>query len=122
MKERNRPRGVAVQPALQIRNERAENLIELLKAAADPTRLQMLAILRNSAGPVCICDLTALFGLSQPTISHHMARLRRARLAVSSKRGVWSYYSLPPGVASTVDSLLGLLADGRPAGHRRAAG
>ena len=67
---------------------------ELMKALADPTRLTMIASLWKADAPICICDFTAGLGLSQPTISHHMAKLKDAGLVDSEKRGIWVYYRL----------------------------
>jgi ArsR family transcriptional regulator len=67
---------------------------ELMKALADPTRLTMIASLWKADAPICICDFTAGLGLSQPTISHHMAKLKEAGLVDSEKRGIWIYYRL----------------------------
>jgi len=50
----------------------------LMKALADPTRLTMVAALWKAEAPVCICDFTASLDLSQPTISHHMGKLKEA--------------------------------------------
>ena len=73
---------------------RVEQLSEILKALSDPTRLEIVAILRDATEPVCVCDLTSTFDLSQPTLSHHMARLRQAGLIESEKRGIWAFYRL----------------------------
>src|ERR671932_2917765 len=75
------------------------------KALADPTRV---AIVNRLAGAdeVCVCDLTAAFDLSQPTISHHLRILREAGLVESSRRGTWAYYRLVP---EAVDALRGVL-------------
>lgn len=78
----------------------------LLKALADPTRLSMLAALRKAEGPVCVCDFTNALGLSQPTISHHVAWLREAGLVEAEKRGIWVYYRLRPRLAAPVLHLL----------------
>lgn len=68
----------------------------------------MLAALRGAEIPVCVCDLTAAFRLSQPTISHHMAKLRRAGLVEARRDGVWTHYGavrpLPPAVAAMLDA------------------
>jgi ArsR family transcriptional regulator len=70
----------------------------------------MVAILRDAEAPVCVCDFTAAFELSQPTVSHHMAKLREAGLVESEKRGIWSFYSLrrdlPAATRRLVESLL----------------
>ena len=71
-----------------------------LKALSDPTRLTMVAALWRAAQPVCVCDFTNDLGLTQPTISHHMARLRDAGIVEWEKDGIWTYYrirrDLPP--------------------------
>ena len=96
-------------PQRLMRPERVDQLTDVLKALADPTRLQMVAILREAKDSVCICDLTATFDLSQPTISHHMARLRAAGLVESDKGGKWCYYrlrsDLPAPVRRVIDSI-----------------
>ena len=45
---------------------------------------------------VCVCDLTAAFELSQPTISHHLKILRDAGLVEVDRRGTWAYYAWCP--------------------------
>src|SRR5665213_2464817 len=72
----------------------ADTTAVLMKALADPTRLTMLASLWRAEAPICICDFTAGLELSQPTISHHMAKLKEAGLVESEKRGIWVYYRL----------------------------
>src|SRR5438309_7173410 len=106
-----RTRGVCCELDVRLDPKSAEETADLLKALADPTRLSMLAALREAAGPVCICDFTAAYELSQPTISHHMAKLRAAGLEESEKVGIWVYYRLSPsigaGTAALLESLLG---------------
>jgi ArsR family transcriptional regulator len=87
--------------------DRVDQSVEVLKALADPTRLQMVGILKRSPDPVCICDFTAAFDLSQPTISHHMARLKDAGLVEVTKAGIWAYYR----VASQLDAKTRALLD-----------
>ena len=82
---------------------------ELMKALADPTRLTMLASLWKAAGPICVCDFTAGLGLTQPTISHHMAKLKAAGLVESEKRGIWIYYRLHHKLAVSTRQMLGQL-------------
>jgi len=66
------------------------------KALADPTRLEILRLLAAQRGPTCVCDVVAHFGLSQPTISHHLRVLREAGLLRTSKQGIWSFYAPDP--------------------------
>ncbi|HEY6115069.1 MAG TPA: metalloregulator ArsR/SmtB family transcription factor [Candidatus Dormibacteraeota bacterium] len=77
-----------------VRESWAESRAELMKALADPTRLTIVASLAKAATPICICDFTNGLDLTQPTISHHMAKLKEAGLVESEKRGIWIYYRL----------------------------
>jgi ArsR family transcriptional regulator len=105
-----RTRGVCCDVAVEIDKTKVGETVELLKALADPTRLAMVAILRQQEGPVCVCDLTAAFDLSQPTISHHMGILKRAGLVESVKDGIWIHYRLRPDLAPAVTRALQVLA------------
>lgn len=87
--------------------ETAEDLARLLKAVADPARLQLLALLKASdAGEACVCDLTGPLGLSQPTISHHLKVLTEAGLLTREKRGTWAWFSLVPGRLDEIAAVL----------------
>lgn len=97
----------------------ATGTAQLLKALADPTRLAMVWCLRRARAPVCVCDFTATFDLEQPTISHHMGKLKAAGLVESEKRGLWVYYQLRRDLApDTVRLIDVLVADGPTAGRR----
>ena len=75
----------------------AETSAALLKAVADPVRLQLLSVIRATAdGEACVCDLTPVVGLSQPTVSHHLKVLVEAGLLEREKRGTWAWFRLVP--------------------------
>jgi ArsR family transcriptional regulator len=75
----------------------ADALAQLLKAVADPARLQLLSLIRaSSEGEICVCDMTEPLGLSQPTVSHHLKVLAAAGLVVREQRGTWAWFSLVP--------------------------
>ena len=97
-----RERGVCCAIELEVPDVRAAEIADVLKALADPTRLQMVLALRAAKEPVCICDFTATFDLSQPTISHHVAKLREAGLVEATRRGIWTYYRLAPHLPAPV--------------------
>lgn len=105
-----RERGVCCAPRRRMRPERVGRLTDVLKALADPTRLEVVAILRDSATPVCVCDLTAAFDLSQPTLSFHMGKLREAGLIEARKGGIWTFYSLRRGLEPEVARLVEAIA------------
>lgn len=77
----------------------------MLKALADPTRLEILRVIAAQPGPVCACDIVDRFDLSQPTISHHLKALRDAGLLTSRRRGLWRFYEPDP---EGLDRLAGL--------------
>jgi ArsR family transcriptional regulator, arsenate/arsenite/antimonite-responsive transcriptional repressor len=88
--------------------EQATRVATLLKALADPVRLQLLSLVAShEGGEACVCDLNEAFDLSQPTISHHLKVLHQAGLLERSKRGVWVYYKVHD---ETLDGLGKLIA------------
>jgi len=81
----------------QLQRDDAEKLAALLKALADPTRLQLISAMNASAGSeACVCDLAELVDVSQPTTSHHLKVLTEVGLITREKRGTWVWYSLNP--------------------------
>ena len=76
--------------------ERAVSLARLAKALGDPIRLQLVDVLRKHAGKVCVCELTPLFDVGQPTVSHHLKVLRDAGVVDCERPGLWAYYYVRP--------------------------
>lgn len=76
--------------------DRAERIAAIAKALGDPVRVQLVDVLRKHAGEVCVCELVPLFELSQPTVSHHLKKLREAGIVGSERRGLWAYYYVLP--------------------------
>ena len=74
----------------------AERVAAVAKALADPTRLQIVDVLRRHAGQTCVCDLEPLFDISQPALSKHLRKLRDAGVIDVERRGVWAYYWVRP--------------------------
>jgi ArsR family transcriptional regulator, arsenate/arsenite/antimonite-responsive transcriptional repressor len=74
----------------------AVRMAEVAKALGDPVRLQLVDVLRKHAGEVCVCELVPLFEISQPTLSHHLKKLRDAGIVDSERRGLWAYYYVRP--------------------------
>jgi ArsR family transcriptional regulator len=76
--------------------ELARRVAEVAKALGDPVRLQLVDVLRKHAGKVCVCELVPLFDISQPTLSHHLKKLREAGIVDCERRGLWAYYYVLP--------------------------
>jgi ArsR family transcriptional regulator len=80
---------------LLIDREEAQRLASMLKAIADPTRLQILRLIeRSPSGEACVCDLTDCLGLRQPTVSHHLKIMTEAGLLTRERRGTWAWFSV----------------------------
>ena len=74
---------------------KALEIADLLKAVADPTRLQILAMIADTENQeACVCDLTEPLGLTQPTVSHHIKKLSEVGLVNRERRGTWVWYSV----------------------------
>lgn len=70
----------------------AHNAVNMLKAAAEPTRLRILVLL--AAGELNVKDLTRILGQSQPRISRHLKLLTEAGLIERTRDGSWAYFQL----------------------------
>jgi ArsR family transcriptional regulator len=83
-----------------------DQLESAFKALADKTRLRILALLGSNE--VCVCHLHDSLALPQPTVSRHLAYLRRAGLVDVRRDGVWMHYqvarSLDPAVQTVVNA------------------
>ena len=86
--------------------EQAERLATVAKALGDPIRLQLVDVLRKNAGKVCVCELVPLFDISQPTLSHHLKKLREAGIVDSEKHGLWSFYYVKPDALEVLEQWL----------------
>lgn len=80
--------------------------IQTLKAAADPTRLRLLALLAN--GEASVGELQEILEQSQPRVSRHLRLLDEAGLVVKFRDGHWVYYRLASSLA-IIDEVLALL-------------
>ena len=71
-----------------------DQALTLLKALADPLRLQVIQAL--SQGECCVCELTDELDLAQSRLSFHLRVLREAGLIQAREQGRWVYYRLEP--------------------------
>ena len=83
--------------AAPLDEERAPEVARAFGVLADPVRLRLLSLLASAKeGEVCVCELTPLFDVGQPTVSHHLNVLRKAGVVDSERRGLWAYYYVLP--------------------------
>ena len=85
----------------------AAGLAQVFKALGDPVRLRLVSLIgAHQGGEVCVCDLTAAFDLTQPTISHHLKVLREAGIIDSERRGTWVLLARAHGTGTHVRAAL----------------
>ena len=68
------------------------DVVGLLRTLSDPTRLRILSVLQD--GEHSVTALCEQLQLAQPTVSHHLGRLRSARLVANRRDGKQVFYSL----------------------------
>jgi DNA-binding transcriptional ArsR family regulator len=102
-----------------------DELLETLKAVAEPTRLRMLQLLLCWEGPrtgpvhpgergLCLSDLQLLVGLSHPLVSHHLRILRLALLVEPERRGRWTVYRPRADRVALMAAALGAVGEHLP--------
>ncbi len=80
----------------------------LLRALADPIRLQVIEAL--AGGERCVCELTAELGLAQSKLSFHLRVLKEAGVLSDRQSGRWVYYRLRREAIERLQLWLGALA------------
>ena len=102
-------------PVAELAVAERERVVAGFKALGDGTRLEIFRLIAAQVSPVCVCDITEGFKVSQPTISHHLKVLREAGLITVARQGVWAFYAATArgkGLLSVaVDSSMGQVAD-----------
>ena len=89
-----------------VQRDDALRMADVAKALGDPIRLQLVDVLRKHAGKVCVCELVPLFDISQPTLSHHLKKLRDAGIVDSERQGLWAYYYVIPSALEELSTWL----------------
>ena len=70
-----------------------DDLLLALRAAAEPTRLRILAL--AARGAFCVSELVTILGQSQPRLSRHLRLLVEAGLLRRQQEGVFCWFALP---------------------------
>jgi ubiquinone/menaquinone biosynthesis C-methylase UbiE len=99
-----------------------EALLTALRAAAEPTRLRILAL--AGRGAFCVSEFTEILGQSQPRLSRHLKLLCEAGLLERVREGANVWFAVPTGEAGALTrELLTRLAEDDPtvAADRRQA-
>ena len=87
---RGSPKGRKTSPPAS--NPTVDDLDEVFKGFADPTRIRILSLL--AAGELCVCDIVEILELPQPAVSRHLAYLRRMGLVEVKRDLKFAHYRL----------------------------
>ncbi|MFE4512795.1 ArsR/SmtB family transcription factor [Kitasatospora sp. NPDC056783] len=92
--------------AAPLSEEDSARMAAMFKALGDPVRLRLFSrVASHDGGEACVCDIQDV-GVSQPTVSHHLKKLREAGLLTSERRGTWVYYRVEPSVLAAMAGML----------------
>jgi ArsR family transcriptional regulator len=72
------------------------DILPMMRAMGDPTRLRLLVILDTDE--LSVNELVRILGMGQSRISRHLAIMKEAGLLQQRREGTWSYYSIPADV------------------------
>ena len=74
----------------ELSDDQVVELAEMFRLMGDPSRLKIIASCLSA--PMCVSDIAARHGLSQPLVSHHLRLLRAARVLRAERRGKQIFY------------------------------
>lgn len=75
-----------------------KSFIKTMKALSDSNRIKIVKLLQRKS--LCVCEIQAALGVSQPTVSNHLKVLQGAGLVEYVKDGLWVNYSVTNGESS----------------------
>ncbi|MDA8292345.1 MAG: metalloregulator ArsR/SmtB family transcription factor [Actinomycetota bacterium] len=97
-----------------IDRDTAEKYAEWFRSLADPTRVQLVALLARCPDALSVGDLTAALPVGQSTVSHHLAALAAVGFVQVERRGTSSFYSVNPSCVECFPSAADVVMGRRP--------
>ncbi|MCF7875312.1 MAG: metalloregulator ArsR/SmtB family transcription factor [Candidatus Omnitrophica bacterium] len=77
-----------------MKNLQIKDLDKIIKASADANRIRVLAMLQEKR--MCVCEIAFVLGITQPSVSRHLKKLKAAGFIASKNDGLWTNYYLCP--------------------------
>lgn len=74
--------------------------IELFKVMSDPNRVRILMMLLQK--PLCVCEITAILGLTTATVSNHLSYLRREGFVEDERERKWVNYRIAKNIENPI--------------------
>ena len=78
-------------------------LVAIARTLGDPTRIRIIAALRN--GELCVCELVDALGIIPSSLSSHLQICRQAGVLTTRKESRWIYYSLSNRYAPLIERI-----------------
>jgi ArsR family transcriptional regulator len=72
----------------------SQELVEILKALSDPTRMKIVRVLGGHGHSLCVNALAGRLGITQSAVSQHLRILRRAGLVSGERNGYFVHYEV----------------------------
>jgi ArsR family transcriptional regulator, arsenate/arsenite/antimonite-responsive transcriptional repressor len=91
-----------------MKDDKLKKIIKIIKALSDESRVRIVNLLKAKSG-VCVCEITKIINLSQPTISSHLKKLEEAGIIIFRKDGLWVNYYLNDEMDSESRELINLI-------------
>ena len=91
-----------------MKDDKLKKVIKIIKALSDEGRLRIVNLLKAKSG-VCVCEITEIINLSQPTISSHLKKLEEAGIITFRKDGLWVNYYLNDDMDSECRELIAMI-------------
>lgn len=85
------------------------DIVEVLKALADETRIRILYLLSQET--LCVCELEEILKISQSNASRHITKLKNVKLITGEKQAQWVYYHVDEKIFEKYSFLKELLAE-----------
>jgi len=93
-------------------DDKLKKVIKIIKALSDESRIRIVSLLKAKSG-VCVCEITEIINLSQPTISSHLKKLEEAGIIVFRKDGLWvNYYfneEMDPDIKELINMIIKII-------------
>lgn len=73
-------------------------IVQILKALGDQTRIRIVNILRE--GPLCVCEIESILEITQSNASRHLNKLMNAKIVIYYKEAKFVYYKIDENTIS----------------------
>jgi len=92
-----------------MKDAKLSKITKVIKALSDESRIRIVNLLKTK-DEICVCELTEIINLSQPTISSHLKKLHEAEIVDFRKEGLWVNYYLNKEMDIEIEALVNLIS------------